>query len=388
MHILIITGIFPPDIGGPATYVPQIASALAARGQTITVMTLSDARAPLSSPNRESNKVRGEYPFRVVRLPRQAFKPWRWLRTVFTIIRLGHRADVLFVNGLYMEAILANFLLRKRLVQKVVGDWAWERATNRGWVKDHFEAFQKKRYIAKIEILKALRAWWHRQAHRVIVPSNYLARWLAQWGVPEAKIAVVYNAVEPIDSIQPSSVPFVTCLKLRVVTVGRLVPLKQVDQIIEAIAQCNGVGLVIVGDGPEHGRLENLVRTCGLADRVYFAGRRSKAETFSLMAACDLFILNSTHEGFPHVVLEAMSLGLPVVATAVGGTPEVVQNGENGLLIASTVNGVLPKTLSRLLSFPVERQRLANGAKHTLERFCPMAMIEGTENVLRNSMSL
>jgi len=287
-----------------------------------------------------------------------------------------------------MEAILANLLLRKRLVQKVVGDWAWERATNRGWVKDHFEAFQKKRYIAKIEILKALRAWWHRQADRILVPSDYLARWIVQCGVPKEKIAVVYNAVEPIDSIQPSPVPFATCLKLRVVTVGRLVPLKQVDQIIQAIAQCNGVGLVIVGDGPEHGRLENLVRTCGLADRVYFAGRRSKAETFSLMAGCDLFILNSTHEGFPHVVLEAMSLGLPVVATAVGGTSEVVQNGENGLLIPPMADELLSQTLLHLVTFPEERQRMASRARHSMERFCPMAMIEGTENVLRNNMSL
>jgi glycosyltransferase involved in cell wall biosynthesis len=307
---------------------------------------------------------------------------------MLTIIRLGRRADVLFVNGLYLEAVLANFLFRKPLVQKVVGDLAWEHAANCGWVKDHFEEFQKKRYNAKVEALKALRGWWHSQADKIIVPSNYLAHWVAQWGVPKEKISVVYNAIEPIGNIQPSHLPLATCLKLRVVTVGRLVPLKQVNQIIQAIAQCDGIGLIIVGDGPEYGHLEDLVRTWNLADRVYFAGRRCRAETLSLMAACDLFVLNSTHEGFPHVVLEAMSLGLPVIATAVGGTPEAIQNGENGLLIAPTGNGVLPKTLLRLVSFPLERQRLANGARHTIERFCPTAMIEGTENALRYSVSL
>ena len=88
------------------------------------------------------------------------------------------------------------------------------------------------------------------------------------------------------------------------------------------------IGLVIVGDGSERKRLEGVANTLDVADRVYFAGQASQAETIRLMAACDFFVLNSTHEGLPHVVLEAMSLGLPVVATAVGGTPEVVCDGE------------------------------------------------------------
>jgi len=388
MRILIITGIFPPDIGGPATYVPQIATALAARGHTITVITLSDDSFTFSSPGGEGDGVTGEYPFRVVRLPRQVFKPWRWLLTILTILRLERSADVLFVNGLYLEAVLANFLFRKPLVQKVVGDLAWERAANWGWVRDHFEEFQKKRYNSKTEALKELRAWWHRRADKIIVPSNYLARWVAQWGVPKEKITVIYNAVEPSESIQPSHLPLATCLKLKVVTVGRLVPWKQVDQIIQAIAQCDGIGLVIVGDGPEHTRLEELVRSSDLTDRVYFAGRRNKAETLSLMAACDLFVLNSTYEGLPHVVLEAMGLGLPVVATAVGGTPEVIQNGQNGFLIAPAANGELAKTLLSLASYPVERQRLSNGVRHVMERFHLPAMVEGTEAVLRSKMCL
>src|SRR5688572_8809030 len=132
MRILIATGIFPPDIGGPATYVPQIAAAFAERGHQITVLTLSD----------HLDGHDDTYPFRVVRLPRRIFKPWRRLHTVVRLVRLGRNADVLFVNGLAAEAVLANFLLRRPMVQKVVGDMAWERATNRGWVMDGFESFQ------------------------------------------------------------------------------------------------------------------------------------------------------------------------------------------------------------------------------------------------------
>ena len=95
--------------------------------------------------------------------------------------------------------------------------------------------------------------------------------------------------------------------------------------------------------------------------------------------------MNSTYEGFPHVVLEAMSLGLPVVATAVGGTPEIVRDEENGLLIAPKSNGELANALLQLVSSPLERQRLAGGARHTVERFRVSAMVEKTEEVLRDS---
>lgn len=371
MHILIATGIFPPDIGGPATYVPRIAEALAGRGHQITVVTLSDRL--------EHDDTR--YPFRVVRLPRRAFKPWRWLRTVLKFIGLGRDADLWFVNGLAMEAAVANLALRKPMVQKVVGDLAWERATTRGWVRDNFEEFQRKRYGVKVEALRALRAWWTRQAYKVIVPSRYLARWVAQWGVPEERIVLVYNALEPVDGIQAAELPLQTPRK--VVTVGRLVPWKHVDQVMKAIGQINAAGLVIIGDGPERGPLEELARVLDISDRVYFAGQRSREETFCLMAACDLFVLNSTYEGLPHVVLEAMSLGLPVVATAVGGTPEVIENEENGRLVPPSDDRALVEGLSGLLFAPSERERLAEGARRTVERFGLARMVEETEALLK-----
>jgi glycosyltransferase involved in cell wall biosynthesis len=296
------------------------------------------------------------------------------------IFREGRHAQVLYVNGLYLEAVVANFFLRKPLVQKIVGDWAWERATNKGWVKDTFEEFQKRGYGLKVQFLKTLRSFCACQADAVIVPSQYLARAVNHWGVSETKTSVIYNAVELPSSIS-SAIPLST--RFKIVTVGRLVPWKQIDRLIEALSECDEAGLVIVGDGPERSRLEALVRQRQLADRVYFAGQRSKVETFALMAACDLFVLNSSYEGFPHVVLEAMCAGLPVVATEVGGTRELVCDGQNGLLISPNANGALSKTLLKLLSSSEERQRLATGARATTHRFRQCAMVEATEAALR-----
>ena len=381
MRLLLITGIFPPDIGGPATYVPQLAGGLAARGHQITVLTLSE----------RVDHDDGHYPFTVVRLPRHLSKPRRWLRTIHQIIRLGRQADLLLVNGLYLEAGLANQWLRKPLVQKVVGDVAWEQATNRGWVRDSFEAFQQRRYGLKVEALKALRISWTRRADRLIVPSRYLARWVARWGIPDDKIHVIYNAIAlPSPSTGESqgegeiATPLPLATPLKLVTVGRLVPLKRIDRVIEAVAPCDGVGLVIVGDGPERERLEHLARACGMAERVHVAGRHSQAETLALMAACDLFVLNSTHEGLPHAVLEAMALGLPVVATAVGGTPELVEDGVNGLLVPPDAPGALAEVIMKLCASPRERQRLAMGARCTAARCTLPAMVAQTEALLQS----
>jgi glycosyltransferase involved in cell wall biosynthesis len=373
VRILIVTGIFPPDIGGPATYVPQIAEGLAQRGHAVTVVTLSD----------RLDHEDGGYPFRVIRLPRRAFKPWRMGRTVLVLLRLGRRADVLFVNGLALESVLANFVLRKPLVMKVVGDLAWERATGRGWTADDFETFQRRRYGLRIELLKALRSWWTRWADRVIVPSRYLALGVAGWGVPAEKIVVIYNAVEPVDGVEPLPVPLRTPVKA--VTVGRLVAWKQVNGLLEALTEVPELGLVVVGDGPERPRLERRARELGVQDRVYFAGRRPKKEALSLMAACDLFVLNSAYEGLPHVVLEAMALGLPVVATAAGGTPEVVRDGETGLLVP--LNGELTGALKRVVNDYHLRQVLSQRAHHWVcQNLSAEQMVKQTETVLLDTM--
>jgi glycosyltransferase involved in cell wall biosynthesis len=410
MNVLIITGIFPPDIGGPATYVPAVSGELVRRGHKLTVVTLSDN---LDHDDRS-------YGFPVQRIRRSLFKPARFLITVLRIFREGRTAQVLYVNGLYIEAVVANFFLRKPLVQKIVGDWAWERATNKGWVTDNFEEFQKSVHGLKVEMLKGLRRFCACRADTVIVPSRYLVRAVANWGVSEKKIAVIYNSVEPLSLSADQEIavdksphaplfqsgveilerrkiplckggdrgifskePIPLSTPVKVVTVGRLVPWKRVDHLIEALAGCAEAGLVIVGDGPQRHRLEGIARELRMDDRVYFAGQRTKAETLSLMAACDLFVLNSTYEGFPHVVLEAMCLGLPVVATAVGGTPELVRDGENGVLLAPNANGALSKTLMKLVTSSEGRQRLAAGAQQTMQRFQRSAMIEATEAALQ-----
>lgn len=375
LRILIITGIFPPDIGGPATYVPRIAHFLAARTHIVTIVTLSDVVQHADDHS---------YPFRLVRLTRQLPKPLRWLGTIAQIIALGRNADLLFVNGLQLESTLANVLLGKPLVQKVVGDLAWERARSRGWLTDTFEAFQQRRYGWQVELLRRLRAWWTCQADQVIVPSSYLAQQVQNWGVANQQTSVIYNGVTLPSDSAPINLPIST--PITVISVARLVPWKHLDSVIRAVAQLERVGLVLVGDGPERNRLEALAATLGITDRVYLAGACSGAHTFALMRASDLFVLNSSYEGLPHVVIEAMHAGLAIVATAVGGTPEVIQDGQTGRLIPPLNDAALFQAIADLAYAPAARQWLAANALQSVERFSYQQMLEATAVLLEQTV--
>lgn len=377
-RILIVSGIFPPDIGGPATYVPQIASFLVQRGYRVVVVALSDSGAHAAD---------AAYPFRLVRIKRRSFKPLRWARTIGTLLREGRRADTIFVNGLAMEAALVNSVLRRPLVHKVVGDLAWERAQVRGWTRDSFEHFQRRRYGWRIEALRALRAWWTRRATTVIVPSRFLAAQVVGWGVKAARVVTIYNGVNVLG---PAPAP-IACTPqgkpLTITTVARLVPWKGIDGLLRALARLPELRLVLVGDGPQRAALEQLASALGLAGRVRFAGTRDARATAALLAASDIFVLNSTYEGLPHVVVEAMQLGVPVVATAVGGTPELIRDGVNGRLIPAGDDDALVAALAALAADPALRQRLAQAARAASLAHSHAAMLEQTTRVLEACMA-
>ena len=378
MNILIVTGIFPPDIGGPATYVPEVARELAQRGHEVTVLTTSEPEHLQSDD--------GHYPFRVIRMNRRTNLLLRSLYFVRTIgTHLAHN-DVVFCNGVFLETTVANFFIKRPFVQKIVGDPAWERARNRGWTKHGFERFQKGRHDLRLELLKKLRAFRARQADRIIVPSHYLAGWVAKWGIPPERIMTIPNGVKVDSSVVPARTPLTTAKKI--ITVGRFVSWKCIDGVIEAISGIENVGLIICGDGPERKTLEELCQRLKLAHRVYFAGQKNRNETLALMAACDLFILNSTYEGLPHAVLEAMMVGLPVVATRAGGTTELVQEGETGFLINPGDIDSLQGKLLKLLNSPETLQKVKEKAKHLVSEFSFARMVDQTERVLQECAKL
>lgn len=152
--------------------------------------------------------------------------------------------------------------------------------------------------------------------------------------------------------------------------VGRLDPQKNPSLVLEAMEYLKDrhpeLHLLLVGDGPLRKHLESWVCEHHLTERIHFAGRREDVP--ELMKASDLFVLSSRWEGMPNVVLEAMAAGLPVVATRVEGTGELIQQNETGLLVSGPGSESISEAVHKLLSAPEEAREMGLRAqKHVLQ---------------------
>jgi glycosyltransferase involved in cell wall biosynthesis len=372
MRILMVTGIFPPDRGGPASYVPEMARALTRLGHTVEVICLSDTLAHDDSA----------HPFAVRRIRRGLFWPLRIARTVLEIWRAARRNDLVFVNGLGSESALGALLAGRPAIHKIVGDYAWERAVGRNWFSgtiDEYQAHRKSLTLAALDFVRTLPL---KLARRIFVPSNYLARIVGGWRIAPEKISVIHNAV----AIPTTKKPIIMLPPWRgrtLITVCRLVPWKGVDALIHALPSLPETRLVVAGDGHLRSELAALAESCGVANRAIFLGDVPHSEIAGCLAQSDAFVLNSTYEGLPHVVLEAMAAGIPVIATDAGGTGEVVEHEATGLLVPVGDSAALQNAVERLWHDPALcRQLTANATALLGKHFDFDVMIRSTEALL------
>jgi glycosyltransferase involved in cell wall biosynthesis len=368
-----VTGIFPPDLGGPASYVPRMAAALTSRGRSVQVICLSD----------RIDHDDSRHPFAVRRISRRLFLPFRLFATTFAVWRAALRSDLVFVNGLGSESALGALLAGRPAVHKVVGDYAWERANGMKMFRGTIDEYQVAEKGLKLRLFDSIRTIPQRLAREVIVPSQYLARIVAGWGIQREKIRVIYNAVaqDPAHGISAPTLPPWSGRTL--MTVCRLVRWKGIEELIRLLPELPDTRLIVVGDGalrPDH---EALAARCGVADRFQITGYVPPAIVPSYLAQADAFVLNSTYEGLPHVVLEAMAACIPVIATAVGGTSEVVLHERTGLLIPPNDAAALRTAIERLWQDPALCTRLTEAAAVDLaDRFVFDAMLQATDAAL------
>ena len=376
MKILITTGIYPPDIGGPASYVPEIAYALHKRGHGVSVVTLSDVQ-------RFKNDVNS---FIVHRIKRSLLKPLRWICTVSKMSILAKRHDVIYANGLNFESCLSGLITGKPVVYKVVGDYAWERARNRKMFSGSIEAYQRAKKNAFLILFDLIRTIPLMMGCSVITPSLYLKRIVNGWGIGYKKIRVIYNAVRLNGDNKKKGVTLPVYSGHTVVTICRLVPWKNVDRLIHIIKNLKDCRLIIVGDGPLRASLENQVCESGLQKRILFTGNVEKSDIKQIFSNADLFALISTYEGLPHVVLEAMSNGVPVVATDVGGTGEVVVDKLNGRLVPANNSTEAALAIQEILGDKSYAEQLCIRAFEMIRtKFAFNTMVDQTERVLEKA---
>lgn len=215
-------------------------------------------------------------------------------------------------------------------------------------------------------------------------------------GFPPERVEVLHNAVD-LERFRPAGEAERERARGRLglgatdavaACVARLEPVKGIDVLLDAWpaveARVPGAALLLIGDGPERRALERRARRLRL-ERVRFLGYRRDVER--LLAAADVAVLPSRSEGFGQVILEAMAVGLPVVASRVGGIPEIVRPGTSGLLVPAEDPRALAEALGGLLREPGRRARMRTAALRTVRHFELPAVAASLEGIYRSALA-
>lgn len=271
----------------------------------------------------------------------------------------GANAGVLLCHG-YKANVLGRIAARRVGVPAV--------AVSRGWTGED----------RKVRLYEWLDRRHLRLMDHVVCVSDGQAEKVRRWcRVPESKLSVIRNSARlaAFDHTDPAAsskllacFPSDTRPSLVVAAAGRLSPEKGFGVLVEAAARiCRDhptAGVAIFGDGGLRSELDRRIAELGLSGRVVLPGFRTDLD--SLLPAADVVVLPSFTEGLPNVALEASAAGVPVVATAVGGTPEVVADGETGFLVPPGSPEAIAAKVSHLLNDPAARIRLGTAGRRRM----------------------
>jgi len=346
MRIVFLTGIWPPDVGGPATHGPEFSQFLVECGHEVVVVTMGDGEPAVK-------------PCEVVVVSRRSRFPIRYGRLALAAASKARRADLVYATATYAAGSFASSVSRTPLVAKLVSDPGYERARRVGLFDGTLEEFQEPGPM-KIEALKKARTQALRRAGAIVVPSGYLAGIAKTWGLDRSRVSVLPNPAPEVDVAAEALAPGTF------VFVGRLTRAKALEVAIAAIAQVPAARLILVGDGPDRASLEALAHDSGAADRIVFRGALPRRDALAVVAGGEAALLTSAWENFPHSAVEALAVGVPVVATAVGGVPEIVQDGTNGLLVPVGDVDAVAGAINRIMLEPGLRDRLAAASRASI----------------------
>jgi N-acetyl-alpha-D-glucosaminyl L-malate synthase BshA len=364
MKIAIIVPAFPPTVlGGTEIATDNIAKHLGKNGHEVHVITQVNVE-PLKESKEEKIYIHSIDFIKVPLLGIIVF----WIKVLFVLKKI--KPDIIHAQNLDMGigGILAKFFLKKPYV--VYG---------RG--SDVYSSWNFKKIISKIII---------KNAGAVIALTENMKKEMTK--IYNRDITVIPNGLE-IQKFKKSSKENIrrqmniTNDDKIVLFVGRLNSIKGVEYLIESMEYIKQkdvkTKLIIVGEGIERRRLELLVNKLFLTKNVLFAGRIPYEDIPKYLTLSDMIVLPSLEEGFPNILLEAMASGLPIVATNVGGIPEIIKNGENGFLVAPKNPGAIAEKVLYLFENNELRRRIIENNKEEVKRYCGQDITEKLEEIYR-----
>ena len=354
--ILIATPLYPPDIGGPATYTALVENELGRRGYQVRVVKFSS----------------------VHHLP----KIIRHLAYVAKIIKKSFGADIIYAQdpvSVGLPALLAATILWKKFMVRLPGDYAWEQSTQRFGVKDSIDDFQNKHYGWRTEFLRFVQSLVVKRAMAVVTPSEYFKKLVTGWGSKPAKVCAIYNGLKLPDL--PNATLDWDSRERVILTAGRLVPWKGFSGLINLMKDLPDWRLVIAGDGPERQKLAEQIVELKLTDRVTLAGSLPQEQLLEWLLKAKVFVLNTSFESFSFQIVEAMNAGIPVIATKIGSIPELITDGTEGVLVNPDDLMAIKNGVEKIAADSFWRQNIIAAAKQKAQKFSVEATINKLETL-------
>ena len=351
--MLLVSGIYPPDTGGPATFTQDFSRWLSQKGLVVSIVTYTD----------EASKTSIVDGIRIIQVHRDGNIVRRYFKFIAVLVKNCNSSTKVLAAGAFLEIMTASVIRNSKYTIKIPGDIVWERARNSGITDLDINSFQKSELNPKNKVFRKLFTFSISRARNVVVPSVFLQKMVADWVGDSKRIELVYNSIDYSRFSKKESPK----KNFDVVTASRLVPWKGVDEIIQCCKELN-LSLGIAGEGPDEARLKDFASTLGAS--VTFLGQIPKSEMSDFYSAGKFFVLNSSYEGLPHALIEAKASGLLCIGRADTGSEEVVRNLVDGMLVSSEPGNSLKETLGRAISNPelVARLRL-NAHDDVVDRF-------------------
>lgn len=377
VKIVITSPIFPPDLGGPATYVPSIATYLVEQGHEVKVVAFC------SDPDPQG------WPFEVVSVPR-AWMPVRYLKSFMAVLKHARDCDLLYINEhlAYLVA-LAGRLRGRRMVIRVCVDGTWEISHRMGLHDDAIGDYVHRDYGWRVAWARRLQRKWWDWMGAIIAPSQFLKDIVEHYGVEPEKVRLIHNAYHGPLKVDLDRAAARRRLDLpgdRVVLlcIARLMVWKGVDGLIRALDDFGADHhLYVAGDGTEEQAWTQLAEGMGLGDRVHFLGNVPYADIPAWIRASDLFLLNSRYEGLSHTLLEVMWLGTPAAVSGVCGNPELIEDGVTGRTYDFQDVPAIVDAIRDLTGNREHAQELAEASRQKVQGFARSTIFARTEDLFR-----
>lgn len=310
LHLTIASGIFPPDIGGPATYTRALGQRLVKKGIKVTVVCYSDDLTPEGE----------EYPFHVKRISRRYILPLRYAIYLITLLRSAAGSNLIYAMGPVSDGLpawIASKLLRKPLLIRLGGDFVWERSLEMGKTLSPLSAFYHEPQCITNRIFTAVVKTVLSGANRLIFSTNFqMGIYERDLGIIPSKNVVIENPVPHMKKDQ--------CYKRiirepkEIFFAGRLIRKNNLDILIRAFAGINpghNLKLRIIGEGPQESSIKDLIGKLGLGSRISLEPKLSNSDLLNEVEGAYIVVLPALTDISPNFALECLALRVPVLLT-------------------------------------------------------------------------